>query len=82
MAIRLGNSCANCENLSSSGICSVHKVQVNDSYTCDTFEMKSSLKDDMNCGTCSRHETANCANPEKASIGMLCSHWAPQTGRA
>ncbi len=78
MAIRLGNSCVNCENLTANEECSIHQVKVSDNYTCDSFEMKMALKDDPNCSTCSRFQTATCARPNKAAIGMLCSHWAPQ----
>jgi len=78
MAIRLGNSCVNCENLTDKNLCSIHDVTVSKSYTCDTFEMKASLRDDMNCASCARFESATCANPQKAAPAMLCSHWAPQ----
>ena len=78
MAIRLGNSCVNCENLTATDTCKVHGVKVSDNYTCDSFEMKVALKNDPNCSTCSRFETTTCVNPQKASPGMLCSHWAPQ----
>ena len=82
MAIRIGNSCVNCENLSANEICGIHKVKVSNSYTCDSFEMKAALKDDRNCVTCVRFETSDCANPQKAAPGMLCSHWAPQSATA
>ena len=82
MSIRLGNSCTNCENLAENMLCKVHKVQVNDAYTCDSFDMKSALKDDPNCTTCVRYHGTTCANPQKAAPGMLCSHWAPQNAMA
>ena len=78
MAIRLANNCENCENLAPNNTCSKHHVQVNNRYTCDSFEMKASLKDDRNCITCMRYEGDNCANPTKAAPGMLCASWAPQ----
>lgn len=78
MAIRLANNCENCENLSSNNMCSKHHVQVNNRYTCDSFEMKAAFKDDRNCVTCMRFEADNCANPSKAAPGMLCASWAPQ----
>lgn len=78
MAIRLGNSCVNCESFSEKDICVIHSVKVNKSYTCDTFNMKANLRDDMNCGTCARFNISTCANPQKAAPAMLCSHWAPQ----
>ena len=52
------------------------------SYTCDSLEMKAVLKDDLNCGTCSRYEESSCTNPQKASSNMLCSSWAPQNALA
>jgi hypothetical protein len=48
MSIRVGNSCVNCENLSTNEICKVHGVKVSTSYTCDSFEMKAALKNDPN----------------------------------
>jgi hypothetical protein len=78
MAIRLGNSCANCDNLKDKNQCKIHGVNVSDGYTCDSFEMKLALKNDPNCGSCIRFEASSCANPEKAAQGMLCSSWAPQ----
>ncbi|MEM7086078.1 MAG: hypothetical protein AAF489_07840 [Bacteroidota bacterium] len=82
MAIRLGNSCDNCENLLEHNQCNVHGVNVSSGYTCDSFEMKTSLKNDSNCTTCFRFEGPSCANPKKAAPNMLCSHWAPQNAQA
>ena len=78
MAIRLANSCNNCQNLSGSSPCNVHGVKVSQSYTCDSFEMKEDLRDERDCLTCTRYETENCTNPQKASEGMLCLDWAPK----
>lgn len=77
MAIKLGNSCINCENLSAKSVCTHHKVTVSDSYTCDSFEMKMELKDNRSCVTCLHFEHSTCYNLETAATGMLCSHWAP-----
>lgn len=82
MAIRLGNSCVNCENLQANEMCGVHKIQVSNSYTCDSFKTKAELLDSRNCSTCLRYEKTECANPQKATPGMLCSHWAPQNAMA
>ena len=82
MSIRLGNSCTNCENLMEGMHCKKHGVQVSDSYTCDSFDMKEALKNDPNCTTCSRYEGPTCANPQKAAPAMSCSHWAPQNAIA
>lgn len=82
MSIRLANNCSNCDNMMEGGVCRVHGVKVSNSYTCDSFDMKAALKDDRNCVTCVRYETSDCANPQKAAPGMLCSHWAPLNANA
>ncbi|WP_373516507.1 hypothetical protein [Pricia sp.] len=82
MSIRLANNCINCDHIMEGSVCEVHGVKVSHSYTCDSFEMKAALKDDRNCVTCVRYETSDCANPQKAAPGMLCSHWAPQNAHA
>ena len=82
MAIRLAHNCINCENLIDGGVCAIHKVMVNTHYTCDSFEMKSSVKNDRNCVTCARYENSDCANPDKAAPGMLCASWAPRQADA
>ena len=46
----------------------LQKVNAVNSYTCDSFEMKSTLKDDRNCITCVRHETTDCTMP----LHMVC----------
>ena len=79
MSIRLGNGCANCQNLKGNNLCSVHNVKVSNTYTCDSFDMKAELKDGKSCMTCVHYENTSCANPQKAAPGMLCSHWAPQS---
>ncbi len=78
MAIRLGNTCENCENKMSDNLCKVHGVKVNSHYTCDQFEMKAALISERDCTTCVRFENEDCANPTKAAPGMMCSVWAPQ----
>ena len=82
MAIRLSHNCSNCDHLLEGGVCGKHKVLVNTHYTCDSFEMKASLKDERNCVTCARYEADDCANPSKAAPGMLCAAWAPQAAKA
>lgn len=82
MAIRLGNSCINCDFFINGEYCKQHETTVSSRHTCDSFEMKESLKDDPNCSTCSRFEGPTCAHPQKAAPGMLCSHWAPQRAEA
>ena len=82
MAIRLGNSCTNCENFTEEGFCMKHSTMVSSRHTCDSFAMKATLKNDPNCTTCNRYEGPTCANPKKAAPGMLCSHWAPLDAQA
>jgi hypothetical protein len=82
MSIRIGNSCMNCEALKDNKMCTKHQVKVSPGYTCDSFAMRASLKNDPNCNTCSRFENTSCANPNKASENMLCSHWAPLSATA
>jgi len=78
MAIRLGNTCQNCEKFGKEGMCAVHRVKVGAHYTCDSFAMKAELADKRDCTSCQRFEREDCANPTKAAAGMLCSVWAPQ----
>jgi len=79
MAIRLGNTCANCDKFMSDSTCAVHKVKVGHLYTCDSFEMKARLADERNCTSCLRFEREDCANPQKAAPGMMCAVWAPRS---
>ena len=80
MAIRLGNSCSNCERFTADHQCQQHEVTVDAHYTCDSFQLKESMKkDDPNCTTCARFETSTCAHQSKASVGMLCASWAPMS---
>lgn len=78
MAIRLGNTCLNCDNLGSDNTCMVHSVKVGQLYTCDSFEMKAQLADERNCANCFRFEREDCANPTKAAPSMMCAAWAPK----
>ena len=78
MSIRIGNSCNNCSSLTANQECQVHSVKVSPEYTCDTFDLKTNLKDDSNCSNCARFEQSSCAHPKKATAGMLCSQWAPR----
>lgn len=78
MPIRLATSCSNCNNLSGGNTCTQHKIQVTERHTCDSFSMQEALKNNMNCGTCTRFNTTDCPHPQKASAEMLCSSWAPK----
>lgn len=78
MPIRLATNCANCTNFQNDNSCAQHNIKVSERHTCDSFAMKSTLKGNMNCGTCARFNTPTCAHPSKAAPEMLCSSWAPQ----
>jgi len=38
--LQLSNSCVNCENILTNSLCSFHKVEVSEKYTCSDFEKK------------------------------------------
>ena len=38
--LNLSNSCVNCENLITNSLCGLHKIEVSEKYTCDSFENK------------------------------------------
>ena len=78
MPIRIASNCSHCESLQSSNICGIHKIKVNENYTCDRFSLTPSLNQERQCGNCARHQTDSCAHPEKAAEGMMCASWAPQ----
>lgn len=77
MAIRLVNGCVNCANLSTGNTCTVHQTKVEERYTCDSFDMCSSLENELDCLECSRHNTTSCPHPSKAGEDMLCTKFAP-----
>lgn len=78
MAITLGNGCINCENLMLNDNCRVHGIQVSQNYTCDSFSIKASIKNNPGCDTCAKFGNSNCAHPAQAKSGVLCSSWAPE----
>lgn len=78
MSIRLATNCTNCVNFQNDNTCAQHHIKVSERHTCDSFTMKASLKDNMNCGTCTRYNTSSCPHPQKASAEMLCTSWAPK----
>ena len=82
MSIRIGNSCSNCENLQQNSVCKIHMVTVNPTYTCNSFNTKTAIKNDPSCISCIRYEAPSCANPKKAAPKMSCSNWAPQSAIA
>lgn len=77
MAIRLVNGCANCQNLTAENICKIHETKVEAKYTCDSFDMRPSLKDEVDCTTCAKYQTAKCPNKLHAAADMLCNDWTP-----
>lgn len=78
MSIRLVNGCVNCENLGNDHTCMVHHTIVKDIHTCDEFDMRVSLKDEVECGTCAKFHTPACPNQLNAAPGMLCNDYAPK----
>ncbi|MBV7440337.1 hypothetical protein KRX57_02815 [Weeksellaceae bacterium TAE3-ERU29] len=78
MSIRLVNGCVNCENLANDNTCKVHHEKVKEIHTCDSFDMRVSLKDEVECGTCIKFSTPRCPNQANAVHGMLCNEWAPK----
>lgn len=78
MAIRLANGCANCLNLTTESICKVHETKVEAKYTCDSFNMRPSLKGEVDCTTCGKFQSAKCPNKAHAAADMLCNEWTPK----
>lgn len=78
MSIRLVNGCVNCENLGNNHTCSVHHTIVKDIHTCDSFDMRVSLKDEVECRTCAKFNMPDCPNPTHAAAGMMCNEYAPK----
>ncbi|MXV38761.1 hypothetical protein GO491_08785 [Flavobacteriaceae bacterium Ap0902] len=78
MSIRLVNGCVNCQNLTNNHFCTVHDAKVEEAYTCDEFDMRVSLKDEVECGTCYKFHTPECPRQEHAAVGMLCNEYAPK----
>lgn len=77
MSIRLTSGCVNCQNLTEERNCAIHNVKVEERFTCDSFDMRPSLFDEVDCTSCSRMNDSSCAHPAKASAGMMCSKYAP-----
>lgn len=77
MAIRLGNCCKNCRKLINDTQCGAHFIHVETHYTCDSFEIRPSLKNQRNCSNCNHFKHPACANSMKSAPGMLCSYWVP-----
>lgn len=78
MSIRLVNGCVNCQNLAAGHECTVHHTIVEDKHTCDSFDMRVSLKDELDCMNCVKFNTENCPHPAHAAADMMCNAWAPK----
>ena len=78
MSIRIASNCAHCEAFETSHMCGIHKIKVNENYTCERFSMIPELDTERSCTNCARHTTESCAHPETAAAGMMCASWAPQ----
>lgn len=78
MAIRLVNGCINCQNLAANNICKIHEAKVENIHTCDSFDMRVSLKKEVTCLSCTKYFTSKCPNQAKAAPEMLCNEWAPK----
>ena len=77
MAIRLVNGCVNCSNLGAEHHCNVHNTKVEEKHTCDHFDMRASLENDLDCMQCAKYSTSNCPHPQQSGEDMLCSSFAP-----
>lgn len=77
MAIRLVNGCVNCQNLTSDNMCKVYEIKVENKHTCDSFNMRASLKGEVDCMSCSKLHSVKCPNALNAAAGMLCNEWTP-----
>lgn len=78
MSIRLVNGCVNCQNLTTDNICKIHEAKVENIYTCDSFNMRVSLKSEVTCISCIKYFSNKCPNQAKAAPDMLCNAWAPK----
>lgn len=78
MSIRLVNGCVNCKNLTQDSTCKIHETKVKEIHTCDSFDMRVSLKDEIDCATCIKFNKPSCPNQLHAAKGMLCNEWAPE----
>ena len=70
MAIRLVNGCVNCENLTAENVCRLYNTKVEVKHTCDDFNMRPSLKDEVDCLSCAKYNTSLCENQSHAAEGQ------------
>ena len=71
MSIRLVNGCVNCQNLTADSICKIHEAKVESIHTCDSFNMRVSLKSEVTCISCIKYFSNKCPNQAKAAPAML-----------
>lgn len=77
MSIRLVNGCVNCQNLEGN-TCAVHNTTVAAKHTCDSFDMRKSLLNEVDCTSCAKFNTPECPHQANATAGMLCNAYAPE----
>ncbi len=79
MNVKLANCCGNCEHFINGQICAVQEIVVSENQVCEAYQFKAVLHRDDDCLKCVKFQTNNCAHPQKASEGILCSVWYPRT---
>lgn len=77
MSIRLVSGCVNCQNLEGN-TCAVHHTTVDVKHTCDSFDMRPALFNEVDCTTCSKYSTDACPHQANAAKGMLCGSYSPE----
>ncbi len=78
MKISLASCCANCEHFLNGQLCGVQEVVVSENQVCEAYEFKAVLHREDDCLKCSKFQTNNCAHPQKASEGIMCTVWYPR----
>lgn len=78
MKISLASCCGNCEFLLNGQLCSVQNVVVSDNQVCDAYQFKAVIHREDDCLKCSKFQTLQCAHPQEASEGLICTVWYPR----
>ena len=81
MSIRLTSSCGTCTSLTEQNICTTHNIEISSLYVCDNFVSDKKLNKISDCTTCARFKKDDCKHPDIATIGVLCTSWAPSLGK-
>lgn len=79
MNVQLAKCCGNCENFINGQVCAIQEIVVSENQVCEAYQFKAVLHRDDDCLKCVKFQTNNCAHPQKASEGILCSVWYPRT---